>query len=342
MHNLDSVKRHHGMTIIEVMIALTIGLLITAAIASMFISMSKSYKQNDAIARLQENARFALELMTQDLRHAGYFGNVADPGFVNITRGPTTNVDSCGGTLGTTVGIYNFQTPGLVLSYGNTITSDPATLSVNINGVNTNIYNTCLTADDIPTDGSSILLVKRTATTHIPETPTDQRVSGVIYVRSNGSTSELYSLANDTSLSEATNLEYQPHIYYIDGNDTLQRKYLRFDNPPTLVSEPLAQGIDAFHIEFGIDPDRNGTPEYYYSPDAGTIADPDILADAVSATIYILARTTVADPDHSDGKTYQLGGMNRGPYNDRFHRRVYTASTSLKNIRHQVILRQGI
>lgn len=340
MHNLNSVKRHRGMTLIEVMVALTIGLLITAAILSMFISMNKSYKQNDAIARLQENARFALELITQDLRHAGYFGNIADPAFINI-QGPATNADACGGTLGGTNGIYNF-TPSLVLSYGNRITSDPTTLSVTVNGLSTNIYNDCVTAGEINASGSSILLVKRTATTHIPQTPTDQRVSGVIYIRSNGSASDLYSLANPTLLGEATNLVYQPHIYYIDDNDTLQRKYLRFDNPPTLVSEPLAQGIDAFHIEFGIDLDRNGTPEYYYSPATDTVADPDILADAVSATIYILARTTVADPDHTDNKTYHLGSMDLPAYNDRFHRRVYSASTSLKNIRNQVILRQGI
>ncbi len=159
MHNLNSVQRHRGMTLIEVMVALTIGLLITAAILSLFISMNKSYKQNDAIARMQENARFALELITQDLRHAGYFGNIADPEFIDITRGPATNANDCGGTLGTTNGIYNFATAGLVLSYGNTITSDPATLSVNIDGVSTNIYNTCVTAGEINTSGSSILLV---------------------------------------------------------------------------------------------------------------------------------------------------------------------------------------
>lgn len=341
MRKYDSPTKHKGMTIVELMVALTIGLLITAAITSLFISMRKSYKQNDSIARMQENARFAMELITQDLRHAGFFGNEADPMFIDTTRAlaAATTSDDCGGTIaGGAKGIYNFASPVFLLNYGNNLTSDPATITVTVNGTSIPVYSECVAASDLNSNGSSVLLVKRSATTE----PTSI-VGDVVYTRATGNASQLYHQANNTTLIGGTNLEYQPHVYYIDNDSTLQRKYLKYStgNAPVLVNEPLAEGIDAFHIEFGIDADRNGTPEYYYTPAAGSASDATI-DNVVSATVYVLARTTEPDRDHLDEKTYRLGSMNVGPKNDQFHRRVYSASTSLKNIRQQVILRQGI
>lgn len=338
MHNYGAVKKHKGMTLVEVMIAITLGLLITAAITTMFVSMRKSYKQNDSIARMQENARFAMEMITQDLRHAGFFGNEADPMFIDTTRALSvaSSSDDCGGTAGGVNGIYNFASPVLLLNYGNNLTSDPGSISVSVKGVNVSIFSECVTDTELNPDGSSILLVKRSSTT---DTDAGSIASGVVYTRANGSQSQLYHSGNPSTLVNGTNLEYQPHVYYIDTDNTLQRKFLQYSSSaPELVSEPLAEGIDAFHIEFGIDTDHNGTPEYYYTPTADSISNVTI-DDAVSATVYILARTTEADRDHLDNKTYSLGSMNLGPYNDNFHRRVYSASTSLKNIRYQVMLR---
>jgi type IV pilus assembly protein PilW len=315
-------QQPRGLTLIEVMVALTLGLLITLAITTLFISMRHSYRQNVAVAKMQENARFALELITQDLRHAGFFGDIADPIDIDVTRGPATDVDACGD------GIYNFTSASVLLNYGRLIT--------NPDGVT--LYNDCVATAEVLSSGSSILLVKRSATS----IPTSIQ-AGYVYTYANGSQAQLYSLANPQTLSGGTNWEYQPHVYFIDQNHTLQQKYLQYASgtPPTFVSEPLAEGIDAFHIEFGIDIDLNGTPEYFYTPAAGAASD-STLDNAVSATVYILARTAESDSQYTDQKTYNLGKLSLGPFGDNVHRRVYAASTALKNIRNQVILRQGL
>lgn len=67
---------HHqrGLTLIELMIALALGLVLVAAMGYLYVGQRQSWRTLEAVARLQENGRFALEILGQDLRMAGYGG----------------------------------------------------------------------------------------------------------------------------------------------------------------------------------------------------------------------------------------------------------------------------
>jgi type IV pilus assembly protein PilW len=67
-------SRCKGLTLIEIMIALVIGSLLLVGAMGLFASNKRIYKEQDAMGRLQENARFALDLMIKDIRRAGYIG----------------------------------------------------------------------------------------------------------------------------------------------------------------------------------------------------------------------------------------------------------------------------
>jgi type IV pilus assembly protein PilW len=60
-----------GFTLVELMIAMALGLLVVGASISMFLSFSNTYNASESLSRVQENARIAFELMTRDLREAG-------------------------------------------------------------------------------------------------------------------------------------------------------------------------------------------------------------------------------------------------------------------------------
>ena len=71
----NTVKKHQvGMTLIEIMIALLIGLFLLAGLYQIFISSKQSYRLSDGQSRLQENTRYALEVLSHDIRLAGYLG----------------------------------------------------------------------------------------------------------------------------------------------------------------------------------------------------------------------------------------------------------------------------
>lgn len=63
-----------GLTLIELMIALGLGLVLVAALGYLYAGQRQSWRTLEAVARLQENGRYALELLGQDLRMAGYGG----------------------------------------------------------------------------------------------------------------------------------------------------------------------------------------------------------------------------------------------------------------------------
>jgi type IV pilus assembly protein PilW len=60
-----------GLTLIELLVALVMGLVLMAGVVTVFVSNKQTYQLQDAMSRLQENGRLALLLLERDLRNAG-------------------------------------------------------------------------------------------------------------------------------------------------------------------------------------------------------------------------------------------------------------------------------
>ncbi|OEC38817.1 hypothetical protein A7D27_20585 [Pseudomonas sp. 1D4] len=71
-HSAITLQRQRGLSLVELMIGLTLGLILLLGIIQVFISSKQTFATNDAMAKLQENGRFALEFITQSARQAGY------------------------------------------------------------------------------------------------------------------------------------------------------------------------------------------------------------------------------------------------------------------------------
>lgn len=75
-----------GLSLIELMISLAIGLVLLAAVGYAFLGSRAVFRQQEALARMQEGARFAFETMTYDIRMAGFTGCRAKTS-VNVLNG---------------------------------------------------------------------------------------------------------------------------------------------------------------------------------------------------------------------------------------------------------------
>ena len=60
-----------GVSIVEVMVALTLGLVAVAGAAAIYLANRQSFATVESIARLEENARFAMDLLSREIREAG-------------------------------------------------------------------------------------------------------------------------------------------------------------------------------------------------------------------------------------------------------------------------------
>ncbi len=90
--NRNLGARQRGFTLIELMVALLLGLLVVAAAGSIFMSNRRVYGASEAVNRIQENQRAAFELIARDIREAGMNPcsrfNAANPITVQITAPP--------------------------------------------------------------------------------------------------------------------------------------------------------------------------------------------------------------------------------------------------------------
>ncbi len=69
------LNRHsHGITLIELMVALTISSILLAGVATVYIGNKRASNLNTGLARLQENLRLVNELVSQDVRMSGFVG----------------------------------------------------------------------------------------------------------------------------------------------------------------------------------------------------------------------------------------------------------------------------
>ena len=78
-------KYQGGIGLVELMIAMTLSLVIGAAVIQVFLSQRQTYRTQDDMARIQENARFAFEQIAQDIRQVGYWGCSRKATIVNDT-----------------------------------------------------------------------------------------------------------------------------------------------------------------------------------------------------------------------------------------------------------------
>ncbi len=72
-HNQNKYLQQ-GMTLIEILIALVIGLVLMAGVISLMINSKRAYNVQGDLAGLQENARFVVDFIAKDARMAGYQG----------------------------------------------------------------------------------------------------------------------------------------------------------------------------------------------------------------------------------------------------------------------------
>jgi type IV pilus assembly protein PilW len=92
--NQRFARRSRGVTLIELMIAMTIGLMVIAGIGYIYLQGREGYRVQDSQSRLQEDVRFATEAVTREFRNARYFACIvpSDPQAGKLTPSYDANI----------------------------------------------------------------------------------------------------------------------------------------------------------------------------------------------------------------------------------------------------------
>lgn len=301
---MNTIQQHQsGLSLVELMISLTIGLLLLTGITTLIMQQSNTREELEKSSRQIENGRYAMQLLHDDIQLAGFYGEYNPPsGMLYTTPDPCAENT---GWSASTVPVAIFGYPGEA--------SDPTTCELNNYKPNT-----------------SILVIHRTLTDTLD---TGSAVEGTRYLqlsRCNTSSTPFvlgtsgFNLKLRDCSTPAPLRKYIVRLYYISscdvcGYDTIPTlKMVEFaDGTETL--RPLVEGIENMQLAFGIDNTGDGTPENYLSSPS-TSDWQNVMAVRVS----LLARNNDPTAGYIDNKSYQLGAITVPAFNDNYKRHAYS------------------
>lgn len=310
------MKRQSGLTLIELMISMVIGLIVTGAATALFIASSKTHRSTTQVATLMDNARLAVTYLERDLQLAGYWGYISSP---NLIRGIADSPDDISIKLGVSVTGTKSCDAKIAIRLDEPLqVSDGASIG------------NCLT-DYLA--GTDVLIVRRLDT----GTPVTVYDPSRLYVKADHKFGRLFpGNAPPIETFATPNAARQLHliIYYISSTSdepgaqaSLRRLYL--DDGPSLTDEELVPGVEDLQIELGIDSDNDESVNAYVSPTtAGALAK-----TARAIRISLLAHASQRDFEYTDTEDYlNLGSAQKraaGVANTR--RMQYTKTILLMN-----------
>jgi type IV pilus assembly protein PilW len=135
-HNDRQKGLQKGLSLVEVMIAMVIGSVITAGVIQLFVSNSETHRVMVGQSRMQESARFALEFIGRSVRQAGYRGCFSSNDELHTTIDPVGNIPY---EYNINIGVQGYEATGEGV-WSPVLSTLPRTSS---NGNNdTNVYKT--------------------------------------------------------------------------------------------------------------------------------------------------------------------------------------------------------
>ena len=351
-----SQMRQVGLSLVEMMVGLTIGLILTLGLFTMISSQSTAFKIQDDFARIQENGTLALRYLGDSIRMAGFYGywGGGDP-TSGITTGTVGTTTDCGSAL-------NTPTSNWALDLTVPVSGFDALTPGAVNGV-----LPCITgAPNFAAAPNPILITRSAAGVRVPISEvTAANNANTIYLQSDryggllftgGSFAGLQATGSTRSTAAGGVVdifEYRTHIYYVrtcsrpssgaictgandDGGQpipTLVRQEL-VGNAMTEI--PLVEGIERISYQYGVDDQQNpgdGVPDRFtLGPTAAEW--PNVVA--VKVTILVRSPTTVAGYNDA-GKSYDLIGNASTPFvcsgvSCAYKRKVFSQTFQMRNI----------
>ncbi len=312
-----------GFGLVELMIAMTLGLVLLGGIGYLYIGSRGAFRTTDNLSRMQENARYALDMMSRDIRMAGYVGcgNMASTKVNTIANAPVPPMTPANALIGYSGGA-GWTNPSTI-----TRVSGPDVLSVMgafSNGVN-------LTGN----------LAPQNANVQINGNPdgfkagdvlviTDCSMADVVRATSVSTGSGTVTIAHANSSNTGNRIGvYGPDAFVMKMD---QYSYFIGTNPagnPALYrvglsgsAEELVENVQDLQFRYGLDTNGDGAVDSYS-------ATPGNWTQVVSVTVNLLVR----GPDNNISTAQQAVTFDYGTFNapDRRLYQAYSATVGVRN-----------
>ena len=321
---LRAPRAQRGMTLIELMVGLTLGLIVVSSLL-LVLAHASTRGQDLQRASIQiENGRYVAELFREDLRMAGFYGETSVAG-----------------------ALYTQPDPCALVPVG--WNGAPLTFPAPVQGYGAADVLPCLANRRANTDA----LVIRHVGVDVVDPATIAGGNNQFYVQYSYCVSDVFSprlvfsanrsdfTLKNRACSAVNNVRsYVSRIYYVadcnrcgaggDTTPTLKRVDLVGN---TLVTTPLAEGIEMLRFEYGFDVDGDGSPDSYLTA-LGALGPTSAWSNVVALKAHFITRSldkVIAD-NIASAQDFQLGGIGAvSTPNDGYTRKAYSSAVRLVN-----------
>lgn len=301
--NAKIMHRQRGFSMVELLVAMLLGLFLLAALVEILINGKQSFTAASHLSRLQESGRIATSMVVSDLKRSGYMGGNSDIPNIFGSAGQAAAAISCAAADN---------------SWGRMVTQRIVGLD------DTNAGYACI-------PNSTYLRGDILTVRHASPWTSGAISANQLYLRSSIFEGKIFE-GNDQALAANVVLD-QPqsvrdlvaHAYFVGNSGrscggqavpSLFRARLGTNGRPLV--EELLPGIEEFQVQYGV---------------GGQYINADTVADwtqVVTAQFWLLVRSECTETGFVDNRTYTLGNQVYTP-NDSFRRQLYSSVVMLRN-----------
>jgi len=316
--------RPRGMTLIELMVGLTLGMLVAVAALRLFADASANGKNIQRASIQIENGRYAAELLREDIQLAGFYGEAV-------------------------VGTAAYSTPNPCETAPTGFIASPFTLPAPVRGYGSGEAVPCLAnrqagtdalvarrLDVFPVDPAGLPAGNAQHYVQYSFCETDPAMTPLVI----DTRASAFTLQNRACTTANRVRPYVSRIYFVascsrcgTGGDTIPTLKRVDLVGGQLVETALVEGVETLRIEYGLDTDGNGSADVYRT--ALDAAGPASLwQNVVTLKLHFIVRSSdaVLGKNLAAAQTFELGGAGTvTTANDGFARRAYTSTIQLIN-----------
>lgn len=316
------LTKQTGFTLIEILVGLLLSTLLLGGVVQVYLSTKSTANFTRGLARLQDSASYSLELMSKDIRMAGFIPCGYPENFANEVNGSTnqwwTNLHTrpLQGYEGGSASL-----PGFITSLDATRVETSDVLVVMRGGRN-------LTSIDFYNNATNEFTTQRAMTDSWDEDGSlmvacDQR-KAVLFQGAGISAGDTNVTVNagtiaDNFGNDAQLSDYTAAIYYIrqpaSGEGfSLYRTYAFVNSSSNVAttSEELVEGVENMQLLYGLDRNDDGVAEQYLRADL--IANDDwSRVVTVRIGLLVASQDGIRDSQGFDTQVYRVAGTDIGP-----------------------------
>ena len=326
-----------GLSLVELMVAITIGLFLIGGVIQIYVGSKATYRSQDALSRLQENQRYVLSLLAADIRPAGYVGclNFKTKPSINIIANNPPDLSNATAVMGSENKGGQSWSPALPTGVSQVL-SDTDVLVVQHGGScgakltgNMGVKNADIQIDAANSCGfqaNEAILISDCSGADLFRATTVSNGSGTVTI-AHSSAQNSGNFLSKPYTDESELLKFTSVAYFIRNGVSGIPSLWRFNRTASAgTNNPveLVEGVENLQLEYGEDTGIDGEADQYVKADAVGNWE-----NVVSVRLTVLFRTIEAVLDSST--TYTFAAASNKQYTDRFSRQETTLTVDLRN-----------